>query len=349
LHDEVGNERPTTALRSQSAGVEDLVIVPLAVITLAISKLLKAVFSILIYVLDYAFPILLQLMRIPLVAARAIGDGMAALFEGVVRCLPVSSANRDAWRRGVREQWIWLRRKISYQAFEHALHQAFEAGMGWVFRKCRKLTPSSALLVIAGALVWLPVSFGAATALHAILVAEAKLLPVWMQLLHLVATLIAKSKLLVLPVYPAAWPKAKEHAIVRRFFQVCRYCMSLHVVQKARYRYQQTERVAATGAASVGRVAARIGLPDWLDAIRAPLTDVVTWVRRPRSDILLRLLETLSGASLISSILIRYSAGYETRPSEQLRGLFERWSIKFSADYYEAKDSEDGRNGQRSG
>ena len=52
MHDEVGNERPTTALRSQSAGIEDLVIVPLAVITLAISKLLKAVFSILIYVLD---------------------------------------------------------------------------------------------------------------------------------------------------------------------------------------------------------------------------------------------------------------------------------------------------------
>src|SRR3974377_972322 len=88
----------------------------------------QAVFSILIYVLDYDFPILLQLMRIPLLAARAIGDGMAALFEGVTRCLPVSSANRDAWRRGVREQWIWLRRKISYQAFEHALHQAFEAG-----------------------------------------------------------------------------------------------------------------------------------------------------------------------------------------------------------------------------
>jgi hypothetical protein len=39
--------------------------VPLVVIALAISKLLKAVLSILIYVLDYAFPILLQLMRIP--------------------------------------------------------------------------------------------------------------------------------------------------------------------------------------------------------------------------------------------------------------------------------------------
>ena len=348
MHDELGNERPVKE-RPPSAGVEDLVIVPLVVIALAISKLLKAVLSIFIYVLDYTFPILLQLMRIPLLAARLIGDGMELLFEGVVRCLPVSSTRRNALRAQVRQQWLWFRRNISYQAFEHVLHHAFEAGMAWVFRKCRRLTPSGALLVIAVALLWLPISFGAATALHAILVAEAKSLPVWMQLLHLVATLIAKSKLLVLPVYPAAWPKAKEHAIVRRFFQFCRYCMSLHVVQKARYRYQQAEPVAAMGAASVRRVAARIGLPDWLDAIRAPLTDVVTWVRRPRSDILLRLLETLSGASLISSILIRYSAGYETRPSEQLRGLFERWSIKFSADYYEAKDREDGRNGPRSG
>jgi hypothetical protein len=27
--------------------------------------------------------------------------------------------------------------------------------------------------------------------------------------------------------------------------------------------------------------------------------------------------------------------------------LFERWSIKFSADYYEAKDREEDRNGPR--
>jgi hypothetical protein len=107
------------------------------------------VLSILIYVLDYAFPILLQLMRIPLLAARLIGDGMELFFEGAIRCLPVSRAKRDAFRARVRQQWIWFRRNISYQAFEHALHHAFEAGMAWVFRKCRRLTPGGALLVIA--------------------------------------------------------------------------------------------------------------------------------------------------------------------------------------------------------
>jgi hypothetical protein len=292
-------------------------------------------------------------MRIPLLTAQLIGDGMELLLEGVLWCLPVSSAKRDAWRARVRQQWIWFRRSISYQAFEHALHHAFEAGMAWVFRKCRRLTPSGALLVIAVALLWLPVSFGGATALHAILIAQAKSLPAWMQLLHPFATFIAKSKLLVLPVYPAAWPQAKEHPIVQRFFQFCRYCMSLDAVHKARYRYQQTERGAAVVANSVGRAAARIGLADSLNAMRVPLTDMLTWIRKPWPDVMLRLLETFSGAPLISPIVNRYFARYgsvySTRPSEQVRGLFERWSIKFSADYYEAKDREEDRNGPRLG
>jgi hypothetical protein len=82
LHDELGN-RPITECAPR-AGVEDLVIVPLVVIALAISK---------------------------------------------------PRAKREAWRARVRQQWIWFRRNISYQAFEHALHHAFEAGMAWVFRK----------------------------------------------------------------------------------------------------------------------------------------------------------------------------------------------------------------------
>ena len=39
--------------------------------------------------------------------------------------------------------------------------------MAWVFRECRYLTPNTALLVIVGAVLWLPFSFGVATAMHA--------------------------------------------------------------------------------------------------------------------------------------------------------------------------------------
>jgi len=334
-------------LRPPGIGADDLVILPLCVMALAISRLLKATLSILINILDYVFPILLQFMRIPLFIGRMIGDGMAAVFEGGVRCLPLSYAKRDAWRAQVREHWTWFRRKISYHAFEHALHHVFEAGMGWVFRRCRSLTPRGALLIIACALLWLPVSFGAATLLHVTLIAKAKSLPGWMQLLHPFATFIAKSKLLVLPVYPAAWPQAKQHPIVQGFFHFCRYCMSLRFVQKTKYRYEQTERGAAVAADIFWNAGAHIGLADWFDAMRVPLADTIIWIRKPWNEIVLRLLEAFSGAPLVGSIMSRYEeqygSVYSTRPTEQVRGMFERWSIKFSAEYYERKDREKNR------
>jgi hypothetical protein len=78
---------------------------------------------------------------------------------------------------------------------------------------------------------------------------------------------------------------------------------------------------------SVGRAASRIGLAHWLNAMRVPLTDMLTWIRKPWPDVMLRLLETFSGARLVSSIVNRYFAPdggvYSTRPSEQVRGLFE--------------------------
>ena len=129
--------------------------------------------------------------------------------------------------------------------------------------------------------------------------------------------------------------------------------MSLDVIRKARYRYRQAERGAAVVANSVWRAASRIGLADWLNAMRVPLTDMLTWIRKPWPDVMLWLRETFSGAPLISPIVNRYFARYgsvySTRPSEQVHGLFERWSIKFSADYYEAKDREEDRNGPRLG
>jgi hypothetical protein len=70
---------------------------------------------------------------------------------------------------------------------------------------------------------------------------------------------------------------------------------------------------------------------------------------KPWPDVMLRLLETFSGAPLVSHYFARYGNVYSTPPSEQVRGLFERWSIKFSADYYEAKDRQEGGSGPRLG
>jgi hypothetical protein len=158
-------------------GIDDVIIVPLVFIALAVKKLFRAALSLLIDILDFAFPILLQLMRFPLFTISILGDGIAAVLKTVAGYLPLAGARREAFRAFVNRHWSWLREKISYQAFEEAVHHAFEVGMAWVFRTCRRLTPLGALLVIAGAAVWFPVSVVASTAMHAVLIAKAAVLP----------------------------------------------------------------------------------------------------------------------------------------------------------------------------
>jgi hypothetical protein len=329
-------------------GIEDAIILPLVLIATAAKHLFKAALSLLIHILDFAFPILLQLARFPLFTIRIVGDGVAALLRGIVGCLPVSGARREAWREVVSARWSWLRQRMSYKAFEQAVHRAFERGMAWVFRTCRALTPRGALLVMTGAVLWLPASFGVATALHVALIAKAASLPPWMQLLHLLATIIAKSKLLILPVYPAAWPQAKKHAFVQATFRVYRYVASLHLMQKTGYRYQQTELAMLEAADALGRAAACVGAGYPFNSAIAALERSAAWIGSRLRAAMVRAIEGASQVPLIGSIVAGYAAHYADvnhlhteRFSEKLRGFFARWSIKFSAEYYEAKEQEE--------
>jgi hypothetical protein len=199
--------------------LDDVIIIPLVVVALAANKILSFILSILMRLLDYAFPLAMQIVWLPLFAARVLGNVIVTAISGALRLVPLSETDRRRWSISIRRNWSWLRRKISYQAFERAVHTAFETSMACVFRRCRHLTPNTALLMILGAVLWLPISFGAATAMHAILFAKITSWPAWMQLLHPLATVIAKSKLLVLPVYPAAWPQAKRHPFVQLVFK----------------------------------------------------------------------------------------------------------------------------------
>jgi hypothetical protein len=328
-------------------GVDDVVILPLVFIALAAKKLLQAAISILVHLLDYAFPILLQAMRFPLFTVRILGDGIAALLKAVAGYLPVSGTRRDAFHAFVNRHWSWLRQKISYQAFEEAVHHAFEAGMAWVFRTCRMLTPLSALLVIVGAVIWFPVSVVAATAMHAVLIAKAAVLPAWMQLLHPVATVIAKSKLLVLPAYPAAWPQAKRHPLVQRMFQVYRDVTGMGVIRKAGYRYRQMERAGAAAADDLRRAASRVGLDKAFNASLSGLKYASARIGGTSRAVASRMVERFSTVPFIGPIVGSYAAHYTSaeeqgpeRLSEQVGSFFERWSIKFSAEYYEAKEAD---------
>jgi hypothetical protein len=294
---------PAWAEESRFRGaLDDVIIVPLVVFALAANKILRFVLSILMRMLDYAFPLAMQVVWLPLFAAKALGDIIVAVINGAFRFLPMFEAKRRQWSRSIRRSWLWLQRRISYRSFEQAVHDAFESGMAWVFRECRHLTPSTALLVILCAALWLPISFGVATALHAVLFAKVASWPAWMQLLHPLATVIAKSKLLVLPVYPAAWPQAKKHPFVQLLFKGYETIKCVHVIRKIRFRYRQA---SIAGSSAVERLERTAGL-----------TSAVRWLREAHVAKHLRV----------------------EKPTQDLRSFFARWSIKFSAEYYEAKE-----------
>jgi hypothetical protein len=320
-------------------GIDDLIIWPLVLIAFAVQRVVQKIVVLLITIFDYAFPILLQLVRFPLFTARILGDAIVALLSGVVRFIPMPAARREEWRALIRRSWAWLRQKFSYKAFEEAIHHAFEGGMAWVFRQCRALTPTTALLVILGAMLWLPVSFGIATAMHAILLAEATSLPAWMQLLHPVATLIAKSKLLVLPVYPAAWPQARKHPIVQAIFGFYTYLAGLGVMRKIGQRYDETARAGSEMAEICARAARRIGWPDLVEQFKLAATEA----GREMRFALRQTIAAFARLPVIGGLVRRYVKHYgETGEAEKLsvrtRALFARWSTNFTTEYYEAKD-----------
>ena len=350
MEQRVNNQRNSSGTTSEhfGVGIDDVVILPMVAIALVVKQILRSAWTILKHLVDFLFPILLQLMRFPLFTLRILGDAIAALLKSVVWILPVGGVRRTAWREFVSRHWAWLRQKISYNAFEDAVHHVFESGMAWVFRKCRTLTPSAALLVILGAVLWLPISFGVATLLHAVLIAKATSLPAWMQLLHPVGTIIAKSKLLVLPVYPAAWPQAKQHPSVQAMIGFWRYFRTLYFVRKTRYRYGKFEGAVAEAVEALCILASSFGLRHLFDLLLAALNIAAAAIGRGLRNIAAIAVALLASIPLFGAIVRRYADHYDEaseRPAELLSdrvsGFFSRWSLKFSAEYYEAKEREE--------
>lgn len=163
MHDEHATAATQPSFRP---GIDDALIVPLMAMGVAAKTLLRWAWELLVHIVDYAFPILLQVARFVLFTFRILGDGVSALLRFIIKFLPLPKMRRQAWREAVARAWSWLRRKISYKAFEAWVHHLFEDGMAWTFRTCRKLSPGGALAVIVLALIWMPVSFIAATAVH---------------------------------------------------------------------------------------------------------------------------------------------------------------------------------------
>jgi hypothetical protein len=294
-------------------------------------------------------------MRFPLFTLRILGDGIAALTKGIVRFLPIGGERRAAWRERVSEYWKWLRQKFSYKAFEEWLHHAFESGMAWVFKTCKAMTPRTALVVLIGAVLWLPISFTIATVMHAVLIAKALSLPAWMQLLHPLATVIAKSKLLVLPVYPAAWPQAKRHPAMRALIRSWNYLVAHDFARKTIYRYRQAEVVAAHVGDAWHHTAAFTGLTRLTQAVLAAVNGAAAWTGKAMRYAVAWLAEIAVKTPLLGPLIERYDTHYDEanrvpagKFSERVRGFYQRWSVKFTAEYYEAKERQDAAKGAAS-
>ena len=113
--------------------LDDVIIIPLVFVTLAANKILRFILAILMRLLDYAFPLAMQIIWLPLFTAKVVGNVIVTVINGALRFFPLSETKRRQWSISIRRNWSWLRRKISYRAFEQAVHIAFESGMAWVF------------------------------------------------------------------------------------------------------------------------------------------------------------------------------------------------------------------------
>src|SRR5262245_60154945 len=219
-----------------------MIILPLVLIAFLARTLCQAALFIVLFASNLVFALFLRVLTSPLLVAVGAGDGIAWLIKRLAGPPPLSGAERDDWHRLVDRRWSGLRRRMSHKALATTAQSLLQGGLAWFFQKCGALTPRAALLVIAGVMLWLPLSAAISIAMHGVLLAHAASLPAWMQLLHPVATVIAKSKLLVLPAYPAAWPQARKHAWVQAAFRCLDRVAAHDAMRKTAHRYRQTRQ-----------------------------------------------------------------------------------------------------------
>jgi hypothetical protein len=226
-------------------GIDDTIILPLVLIVLLAKTLYQAMLFIMPFVSAFVVTLFLRMVTFPLLVAATAGDGVTWLVKRLVDLPPLPGARREAWHRLVDRRWSGLRQRMSHRVIAMMAQNVLQRGSTWVFRKCGALSPRAALLVIISVMVWLPLSAAISIGMHAVLLAHAASLPTWMQLLHPVATVIAKSKLLVLPAYPAAWPQAKKHIWVQAAFRCVDRMAEFDSLRKTAHRYQQTKQAFA--------------------------------------------------------------------------------------------------------
>jgi len=209
------------------------------------STLVQTAFFILALASALVFALLLRVVTSLLLVAATAGDAIAWLIKRLADLPQLSQAKRKALCDLVDRGWPSLRQRLSHEAVVMTTKSLLQRAISWVLQSFRALSPGAALLVVVGVMVWLPLSAAISIAMHAVLLANAAWLPAWTQLLHPVATIIAKSKLLVLAAYPAAWPQARKHAWVQAALRCMDRIVALTSMRKTAHRYRQTKQAFA--------------------------------------------------------------------------------------------------------
>jgi hypothetical protein len=189
--------RPPGAKQDQfRVGVDDTVILPLVLIVFLAKALYQAACFVVPFASALVFALFLRVMTFPLLVAATAVDGMAWLINRLANLPSQPDARCAAWRDIVDRRWSGLRQRMSHKAIAIMARSVLQRATARVFQRCAKLSPQAALLVMAGVMLRLPLSAAISIGVHAVLLANAASLPAWMQLLHPVAAVIAKSKLL---------------------------------------------------------------------------------------------------------------------------------------------------------
>jgi hypothetical protein len=148
---------------------------------------------------------------------------------------------------------------------------------------------------------------------------------------------------------PGRLAPGKKHPFIQAIARSYRDFESLNVVQKTGYRYRQTECATQKIVDVIGRVASIVGLRYLWNTLLGWLNGTVAWIGKASRDAMRNNVEELSRVWLIGSIVRNYAARYSgDKPSERELRVFERWSIRFSAVYYEAKGREKETKGHTS-
>jgi len=133
-----------------------------------------------------------------------------------------------------------------------------------------------------------------------------------------------------------------------------RYFTTLHFVRKSRYRYWKLEGAVAEAVEATRSIASFIGLRALFAQLLAALDSAGARVGRGLRNIAAIVVTLLASIPVFGTIVRGYADQYDKANqgpaellSDRVSGFYSRWSIKFSAEYYEARERQEGKSAAR--